>query len=74
MNNPIFPNFKFSNGILAVGPFREPQPEKMGKFTLNLWDIDGRMVYVYSTGAIPEGVELDNAKRYCRENVAKWPA
>jgi hypothetical protein len=71
MTNPILPNFKFSNGALGVGPYREPQPETMSKFTLNQWDIDGVTVYVYSTGPIPEG-DIENSKKFCREHVAKW--
>lgn len=46
------PNVKFDNGVLAVGSFREPQPDKMEKFTLNRWDINGIIVYAYSTGVI----------------------
>lgn len=66
------PNFKFSNGVLAVGPFRDPQTEKMGKFTTNQWDIDGTIVYVYSTGVVPTE-EIERAKNQCRDKVAKWP-
>ena len=66
------PNFKFSNGTLGIGPFRQKlETDDTARMTEHQWEISDVSVYVYMTGDIPEG-EMLGAVQYCEIEVAKW--